>query len=113
MTARERIEKKIMPLSYYKAGGVHTGSVDSMRYVIKKETADDTDSLFVCAWPGPFTYDATKDELKKSTKVPVSEEGLAQAVHWLAGAYEASAETFSKPISLLDIDNNLKDTIQQ
>ncbi len=108
MSSKERIAKKIMPLSYYKAGGVHTGSLDSMRYVIKKETVEDADSLFVCAWPGPFTCDATKDELKESTNVPVSEEGLAQAVDWLTGVYEASAEIYSKPVSLLESDDKRK-----
>ena len=109
-----RISEKIMPLSFYKAGGVHTGNLDSMRYIIKKESAGNpdsgerTDSLFVSAWPGPFTFENTKDELKVCTSLPLDEGGLAKAARWLADAYEASEEN-SKPLSLLECNDRLKE----
>lgn len=109
MSNKERIAEKIMPLSFYKAGGVHTGSLDSMRYVIKKETSDGAESLFVCAWPGPFAFDATGDDLKKSEKFTVTNEGLEEASAWLADIYESSETDFSAPVSLLESDDRLKD----
>ena len=111
--AFSRIMEKIMPLSFYKAGGVHTGNLDSMRYIIKKESTENpengerSDSLFVSAWPGPFTFEDTKDELKESTSLTLSEEGLTQAARRLAEIYEASEE-YAKPISLMHCDDRLK-----
>ena len=105
--AYSRIKEKIMPLSFYKAGGVHTGNLESMRYIIKKESTGETDSLFVSAWPGPFTFEDTKDELKVITNLPLSEEGLTQAARWLAETYEAS-EDYAKSLSLMDCDDRLK-----
>lgn len=103
-----RISEKIMPLSFYKAGGIHTGNLDSMRYMIKKESAEESDSLFVSAWPGPFTFEDTKDELKVSAKMPLSEEGLIQSARWLAETYEASKD-YAKSLSLMDCDDRMKD----
>lgn len=87
--------KQLYILDYYKKN-TYMGSEGPLNYRIhrvevdnpeKKEAdsgADEKTSLLeaIC-WPGPFIYDRTKDELKKSKRFPYTEEGMNELIDWL------------------------------
>ncbi len=101
---------KLMPLSFFKAGGIYTGNVNAMRFMVKKETSgDDQEVITVYIWPGPFAFDETKDVLKEHNSFALSEECLNEAAVWMENKYRGSEEKFSAPVSLLDSDHKLKD----
>ena len=107
-TVNEEIIIKTMPLSFYKAGGIYTGNIGAMRYMVKKEASDESERLAVYIWPGPFIFEATKDELKSSHSFEVSEEGIEEATQWISKAYTENREKYSGNTSLLENNDRLK-----
>lgn len=57
----------------------YTGSMDGMRYMLKKKD----DNLEVIIWPEPYNYAKTPEEKKQRMKFEFSEEGLQKAVVYL------------------------------
>ena len=77
-------------LNYYKKT-TFTGWMGGMRFLIKRETPEDADSIFhVWIRPGPYIFDKTDDSLKREHTFPFSEEGKKQAVDWINEEYEAN-----------------------
>lgn len=83
MEKNEELKISLMPLSFFKAGGVYTGNVKSMRYMVKKEDFDEEERLSAYAWPGPFIFEKTDDELKKNRRFSLSDDGIKKAGAWL------------------------------
>lgn len=72
----------ILNMNFYKKEKF-TGSYLGMRYLIKKDTKDDTDIFRVCIWPGPYNFDSTPEEKKTSMDFPFTPDGKQQVVDWL------------------------------
>ena len=82
------IDKKTFhPLNYIKKEE-YSGSMDGMRYLLKKVKSGEEDVIRVTVWPEPFGIYRTPDEKKTSTEVPLTAEGVEQAADWLNEQYE-------------------------
>ena len=72
----------VLSLGYLKKA-TFRGSYRGMRFQMQKASRDEETILLVYAWPEPFTFDKTADELKISQEFSFTNEGLAQSVDWL------------------------------
>ncbi len=86
--------EKIMPLSYFEAGGEYTGQIGGMRYLIKKED----DRFIVCTWKGPFRFDAVKEDSISSESFEFNEDGKEIITKRLRNIYEDMKEFWDKPV---------------
>lgn len=75
------------PLNYIKKEE-YSGSMEGMRYLLKKEKSGETDMIRVTVWPEPLGFGSTPEAKKSSTEVPLTKEGVEQAVDWLNEQYE-------------------------
>lgn len=81
----------ILSLNFYTYGQAFTGSDNGLRYriIMQKEEKDENGSvikekgLIAAAWPEPFSYENTADELKQIKLFPFTEEGKKELVGWL------------------------------
>ena len=58
---------------------VFTGSDSGMRYRLEKSG----DNILAWAWPEPYCFAKTLDELKVSETFPLTPDGKEEAVAWL------------------------------
>ena len=72
----------VLSLGYLKKAVFH-GSYRGMRFQMQKSSRDEETILQVYAWPEPFTFGNTADELKISQDFSFDNDGLAQSVDWL------------------------------
>ena len=72
----------VLSLGYLKKA-IFRGSYRGMRFQMQKASCDEETILLVYAWPEPFTFDKTADELKISQEFSFTNDGLAQSVDWL------------------------------
>lgn len=57
----------------------YTGSMDGMRYMLKKAG----DEIEVIIWPEPYNYAKTTEDKKIRKRFPFSEDGLREVVDYL------------------------------
>lgn len=78
------IERKdVMPINFLKKENF-TGSYKGMRYRMEKVSGADGETvLCVVAWPEPYGYVATSEEVKIRNTFPFTEEGIVSGVEWL------------------------------
>ena len=86
------IERKdLLDLAFYKKLPFK-GSDHEMRYKIEKVQEGEGDAaetfLQVTTWPGPYSFEATDEELMTKHKESFSEEGLQQIVNYLNEHYK-------------------------
>lgn len=62
-----------------------SGSHRGMRYYL---TASG-DSLYAYVYPEPWCFEATPEEQKEKKEVPLSREGLGEAVSWIEDRFQA------------------------
>lgn len=79
------------PLNYIKKEE-YSGSMDGMRYMLKKEMSGEEDVIRVTIWPDPLGINRTPEEKKTFTEVPLTKEGVEQAADWLNEQYESRKE---------------------
>lgn len=90
------IEKeKFQVLNYVKKED-YTGSMDGMRYMLRKKTTGEESCLEVLLWPEPFCYGKTPKERKLRNEFPLSQHGLEQAIDWMNGQYESQTELWGR-----------------
>ena len=77
----------------YLKKAVFTGSHCGMRFLLRKKTADDVNTIETAVWPGPYIFSVTEEEKKTFSELEFSAEGLSQAIDWLNQQYE---EKFSE-----------------
>lgn len=75
------------PLNYIKKEE-YSGSMDGMRYMLKRVKSGEDDVIRVTVWPEPFNLLRTPEEQKTSVEVPLTAEGVDQAADWINGQYE-------------------------
>jgi hypothetical protein len=85
------------------------GSDKGARYMITKKNREtgETDEegnpvtvtvLAAYSWPEPFSFEATKDEVKEEKDFPFSEEGLDEARGWLNEIHDSVAAKAQTPL---------------
>lgn len=79
------------PLNYIKKEE-YSGSMEGMRYLLKKVKSGEEDVIRVTVWPEPLGFARTPEEQKTSTEVPLTKEGVEQAADWLNEQYETRKE---------------------
>lgn len=97
---------EILNLHYYEKTS-YTGWMEGMRFLIKREIPKTTDPetneekaenpiFHVWIWPGPYIFDLTPAEKKKTAKFPFSEEGKKQVVDWINEQFELHKDEWPK-----------------
>jgi len=67
-----------------------TGSMQGMRYMLRKETSEaGEDVLAVTIWPGPYCFAKTPPEARQRKEFAFSADGVAEAADWLNEQYVA------------------------
>lgn len=74
------------PLNYIKKEE-YSGSMEGMRYMLKKVRSGEEDVIRVTIWPEPLNMLRTPERLRESIEVPLTEEGVEQAADWLNEQY--------------------------
>lgn len=69
----------------------YTGSMDGMRYMLKKKTVGEEARLEVIIWPEPLGYARTPEKKKQRMEFEFSNAGLEQAVDWMNEQYEVQS----------------------
>jgi hypothetical protein len=72
------IEKKPNIFNFIKKEE-YTGSMDGMRYMLRKLEEGDEKHLECIIWPGPLSYSKTPESLKQRIRFPFSEDGVVEA----------------------------------
>lgn len=75
------------PLNYIRKEE-YSGSMDGMRYMLKRVKNGEEDVIRVTVWPEPLNLVRTPDRLKESVEVPLTAEGVGQAADWINQQYE-------------------------
>ena len=73
-----------------------TGGYQGMRYRMEKCKNEETESLRVVIWNGPYSFDITEESKKEYQEFPFSEEGICRAVDWLNAKWEEQKERWRK-----------------
>lgn len=79
------------PLNFIKKEE-YSGSMDGMRYLLKKVTFEGETKMRVTVWPEPFGIHKTPVEDTISVDLPLTEEGVSEAADWLNEQYETGKE---------------------
>ena len=66
----------------------YTGSMDGMRYMLKKKEKEDGSALEVIIWPEPYCLAATPEEQKEYFFFDFTDEGLLALEEKLNMVYE-------------------------
>ena len=73
----------------------YTGSMEGMRYMLKKKAEGDETKLEVIIWPEPYGYAKTPEKKKQRMDFAFSTEGLEEAVDWMNEQYEGQRELWN------------------
>lgn len=87
-------KEKFRVLNYVKKEE-YTGSMEGMRYMLRKKETDGDAVLEVVLWPEPFNYNKTPEEKKQRMEFSLSDEGLSKAVDWMNEQHEQQRELWS------------------
>lgn len=85
------------PLNYIKKEE-YSGSMDGMRYLLKRVKSGEEDVIRVTIWPEPLNLLRTAEHLKESIDVPMTEEGVEQAADWINERYEAKKDKWQESL---------------
>lgn len=85
------------PLNYIKKEE-YSGSMDGMRYMLKKEKAEDKEVIRVTIWPEPYGISRTPEEEKQWIDVPLTAEGVEMAADWLNEQYQEQEERWKESL---------------
>lgn len=83
------IDKERFHVLNYVKKEEYTGSMDGMRYMLKKKVQGDETKLEVIIWPEPFCYAKTEEEKKQRITFAFTPEGVSEAGDWLNEQYLA------------------------
>lgn len=86
------------PLNYIKKEEF-SGSMEGMRYMLKKVKSGEEDVIKVTIWPEPLNMLRTPERLRDSIEVPLTDEGVEQAVNWINERYESRREYWLENLS--------------
>lgn len=69
-----------------------TGSMDGMRYMLKKKSGGEESYMEGIVWPEPLGYAKTPEEKKTRRRFTLDAAGVADAVGWLNEMYQKIRE---------------------
>ncbi len=77
-------------MNYYKKTSF-SGWMGGMRFILKKETVEETEETIFHAWvwPGPYIFSVTAEDKKTDATFTFDEEGRKAAVDWINEQYES------------------------
>lgn len=75
-------KEKFNVLNYIKKEE-YCGSMDGMRYMLRKKEKEEGTVLETVIWPEPFCYAKTEEEKKQRQEFEFSSEGVLRAAEWL------------------------------
>ena len=73
----------------------YVGSMEGMRYMLKKKISGDDTTLEVILWPEPFGYSKTSESKKQRMEFALCQEGLEEAIEWMNEQYVQQKELWS------------------
>lgn len=73
----------------------YVGSMEGMRYMLKKKNSGDDTKLEVILWPEPFGYAKTQESKKQRMEFALSQKGLEEAIEWMNNQYVQQKELWS------------------
>ena len=79
-------KEKFHVLNYIKKEE-YCGSMDGMRYMLRKKEKEEGAALEVVIWPEPFCYAKTEEEKKQHREFEFTSEGVSEAAEWLNQQY--------------------------
>ena len=82
------IDKKLIPFGGLKKEPF-SGSHHGMRYFFRGDDGKSSTTFTVYVYPEPWCFEDTPDEEKGSATLPLSDEGMDQAIAWLFERFEA------------------------
>lgn len=85
------------PLNYIKKEE-YSGSMEGMRYMLKRVTSGGEDVIRVTIWPEPFNLLNTPENLKESIEVPLSTEGVEKAADWINARYDEERDKWQESL---------------
>lgn len=92
----EMIDKdKFHVLNYIKKEE-YTGSMDGMRYMLKKKEKEDGSGLEVIIWPEPYCFAKTPEEKKQRREFALSADGVREAADYLNAVYQEQKEVWER-----------------
>ncbi len=74
----------------------YTGSMDGMRYMLKKKEKEDGSALEVIIWPEPYCFSKTEEEKKQRRKFAFTPEGVMEAADYLNAVYQEQRPVWEK-----------------
>lgn len=80
-------KEKFNVLNYIKKEE-YCGSMEGMRYMLKKKDDEAGAKLEAVIWPEPFCYAKTEEEKKQRREFAFTTEGVEEAADWLNSQYE-------------------------
>lgn len=86
------IDKESFHVLNYVKKEEYSGSMDGMRYLLKKAKSGEEDVIRVTIWPEPLGILKTPEEQKTITEVPLTKEGVEQAADWINEQYKNREE---------------------
>ena len=82
------IEKENFNVLNYIKKEEYTGSMEGMRFMLKKKDYEDGPKLETIIWPEPYCYAKTEEEKKRRKEFDFTSDGVGEAADWLNGQYE-------------------------
>lgn len=79
-----------------------TGSMDGMRYMLRKKADGEASCMEGIVWPEPFGYAKTPEEQKSRKRFTLDAAGVAQAVGWLNEMYRKYREESIIPPQVME-----------
>ena len=70
----------------------YTGSMEGMRFMLKKKDYEDGPKLETIIWPEPYCYAKTPEENKQRTEFTFNAQGVREAADWLNEQYVSQKE---------------------
>lgn len=86
------IEKDKFHILNYVKREEYTGSMNGMRYMLKKKETEGEARLEVIIWPEPFNYSKTPEAKKQRQELSFDEDGVMTAADWLNEQYESQKQ---------------------
>lgn len=82
------IDKNKFHILNYVKKEEYTGSMDGMRYMLKKKEKEDGSALEVIIWPEPYCYAKTEEEKKQRREFAFTSDGVMEAADYLNATYQ-------------------------
>lgn len=79
-----------------------TGSMDGMRYMLKKKSEGEESYMEGIVWPEPLGYAKTPEEKKTRRRFTLDAAGVADAVGWLNEMYQVMTENRSSYVRITE-----------